>query len=155
MRMQMIRLTEFLLAVGLVVGCLANGKPTPLALYELPVNQQREFFLDLDAEKQIEVLLASFKRKQAWDMRLLEWLAVSRGDVARAVRERVAYESDNWQLETLALAVERLSAQTVCRMSGNEAHVLLKVINEKMDDATARSTVQRVLSRHDRETCKN
>lgn len=154
MRLQLILLTGLFLATSLVSGCPATERSDQLALYEVPASQQREVFLSLSAEEQIEVLLASFKRKQAWDMRLLDWLATSRGDVVTAIRDRLAHESDDWHLETLALVVERLSASHVCRISGDEAHALLIGIVQRIDSPPARDTVERILKRHEKEICR-
>lgn len=147
-------LVGVLFAAALAAGCPTTQVSDDLAIYEMPVAQQKQFFLTLSSEEQIEVLLASFKRTQAWDMRLLDWLAESPKDVVSPVKRRVTIEMDDWRLETLALAVERLSAHHVCRLDSREAHGLLIVILNKIDSSPARNTVERIIKRHDIDSCR-
>jgi hypothetical protein len=154
MRMPVSRKASVFLICVLASGCVpAKDQSSSAALYNLPVKSQKDYFMALSAEKQVDVVISSFDRKQAWDMRLLDWLSASKGEVAAVVKGRVADETDDWHLTSLALAIEHLSLQHSCRMAGDEAHMLLVEISEKLEQPTSKRIVEEALARHDKDHC--
>lgn len=150
-----IRLSGLILFGVLLASCSPmSARSEQIVLYQIKVPKQQGYFMTLTAQEQVDVLLASFRRLQAWDMRLLEWLAYSSGDTPEEIKLRISRVSNGGDLLTLAMAIEALAYRHICRIDSEEAYLLLSEIADRIEEnPAAENMVDRIISRQTRGAC--